>query len=166
MPLFPWVASSSGSAPHRLSCSVQLPLPQICLGSQRICSRGCSSPPSSGSSPFARECSIFNWKFRMSPSSLHPKWWQLYLTFPLLIALFALDSRLRISSRGHEFVQIGIILIMFGLFHLWLKANRSALLGEDREQPTKIYRVIEIPPARSPELEGEKKSILQLSDSE
>ena len=102
----------------------------------------------------------------MSTQYARPKWWQLYLTFPLLIALFALDSRLRISSRGHEFVQIGIILVMFGLFHLWLKANRSALLGEDREQPTKIYRVIEIPPAGSPELEGEKKPILQLSDSE
>jgi hypothetical protein len=102
----------------------------------------------------------------MSPSSLHPKWWQLYLTFPLLIALFVLDSRLRVSTRGHEFVQIGIILLIFGLIHLWLRANRSALAGEVWEGQVKIYRVIEIPPAGSPELEGEKKSILQLSDSE
>jgi hypothetical protein len=100
------------------------------------------------------------------PRSLRPKWWQLYLTFPLLIVLFVLDSRLRISTSGHEFVQIGIILLIYGLIHLWLKANRSALSKEDLEQPVKIYRIIEIPPAGSPELEGEKRSILQLSGSE
>ena len=102
----------------------------------------------------------------MSPSSQHPKWWQLYLTFPLLITMFVLDSRLKISTRGHQAVQIGAVLLIYGLIHLWLKANRSALSGEVREGPVKIYRVIEIPPAGSPELEGEKKSILQLSDSE
>ena len=102
----------------------------------------------------------------MSSSSLHPKWWQLYLIFPLLIILFALDSRLRISTRGHQAVQLGIIVLVYGLIHLWLKANRSALSAEDREQPAKIYRVIEIPPAGSPELERDKKSMLQLSDSE
>ena len=102
----------------------------------------------------------------MSPSSLHPKWWKLYLTFPLLIAMFVLDSRLRIPARGHQAVQLGIVLLIYGLIHLWLKANRSALTGEVQEQPVKIYKVIEFPPAGSPELEGGKKSILQLSDSE
>ena len=100
------------------------------------------------------------------PVSLHPKWWQLYLIFPLLLVLFVLDSRLRISTRGHEFVQIGIILLVYGLIHLWLKANRSALSEEDREQPFKIYRIIVIPPIESPELEGTKRSILELPDSE
>jgi hypothetical protein len=102
----------------------------------------------------------------MSPSSLHPKWWQLYLTFPLLIVLFVLDSRIRISNRGHQVVQISIVLIVYGLILLWLKANRSALIGEDQKRSFKVYRVIEIPPVGSPELEGEKKSILQLSESE
>jgi hypothetical protein len=102
----------------------------------------------------------------MSPSSLHPKWWQLYLTFPLLIGLFVLDSRIRISNRGHQVMQIGIVLFVYGLIHVWLKANRSALMGEDQKRSFKVYRVIEIPPAGFPELEGEKKSILQLSDSD
>ena len=102
----------------------------------------------------------------MSPSTLHPKWWQLYLTFPFLIALFVLDARLKISARGHKFVQIGIVLLVYGLILLWLRANRSALAGDVREGPVEIYRVIEIPPAGSPELEGEKRSILELSDSE
>jgi hypothetical protein len=102
----------------------------------------------------------------MSPSTLHPKWWQLYLTFPFLIALFVLDARLKISARGHKFVQIGIVLLVYGLILLWLRANRSALTGDVGEGPVEIYRVIEIPPAGSPELEGEKRSILELSDSE
>ena len=102
----------------------------------------------------------------MSSRTAHPKWWQVYLTLPLLIALFVLDGRLRISPRGHQAVQIGIVLLVYGLIHLWLKANRSALTREVREQPLKIYRVIEIPSDGSPELEGERKSILQLPDSE
>lgn len=63
-------------------------------------------------------------------------------------------------------MQIGIVLLVYGLIHGWLKANRSALMGEDQKRSFKVYRVIEIPPAGSPELEGEKQSILQLSDSE
>jgi hypothetical protein len=98
-------------------------------------------------------------------SSPHPKWWQLYLTFPLLIALFLLDSRLRLSTHGHQAVQVGIVLLVYGLIHLWLKANRSAL-NEPQGQPITIYRVIEIPPAGSPEWGEAKESIVQLSDSE
>lgn len=102
----------------------------------------------------------------MSPSSLHPKWWQLYLAIPLLIVLFVLDSRIRISTRGHEVVQIGIVLLVYGLIHLWLKANRSALMREDQKQSIKVYRLIEIPPAQSLELNSARKSILQIPDSE
>jgi hypothetical protein len=102
----------------------------------------------------------------MSPSSLHPKWWQVYLTFPLLIVLFVLDSHIRISTRGHEAVQIGIVLLVYGLIHLWLKANRSAFSGEDQKHSVRIYRVIELSPADSPELANERKTILQIPNSE
>jgi hypothetical protein len=102
----------------------------------------------------------------MSPSSPHPKWWQLYLTFPLLVVLFVLDSRLRITTRGHEFVQIGIVLLIYGLILFWIKANRSALSREDRKQSIKIYRVLEIPPYESLEWANGRRSILDLTDSE
>ncbi len=59
----------------------------------------------------------------MSSNYARPKWWQLYLTFPLLIALFAVDSRLKISMRGHQAVQIVIVLLIYRLVHLWLRAN-------------------------------------------
>jgi hypothetical protein len=63
----------------------------------------------------------------MNTSTAHPKWWQVYLTLPLLTALFIFDNRLKISERGHQAVQIGIILLVYGLVHLWLKANEAAL---------------------------------------
>ena len=103
----------------------------------------------------------------MSSSNQNPKWWQLYLTFPLLIALFIMENRLKISTRGHQAVQIVIILFVYALIHFWLRANRSALLRLDQEQygsPT--FRVIRIPPAELPESHSGRRSILQLSDSE
>jgi hypothetical protein len=102
----------------------------------------------------------------MTSSNNSPKWWQLYLTFPILIALFVMDHRLKISTPGHQAVQIGIILLVFGCIHLWLKANRSALLHIEMKQSNRPFRVIEIPPAQSPELDDERRPILQLSDSE
>jgi hypothetical protein len=63
-----------------------------------------------------------------------PKWWELYLTFPLLIVLFMLDAHLKISTRGHQVVQIGIILLVYGLIYIWVNANASALLKMDRSE--------------------------------
>ena len=80
----------------------------------------------------------------MFPQHPHPKWWQLYLTFPLLIALFVADSRLKISTRGHQVVQLGIILLVYGLIHLWLKANARALSNLDRIQDHGAFKVIEV----------------------
>ena len=35
-------------------------------------------------------------------------------------------------ERGHQAVQIGIILLVYGLIHLWLKANAAALSNMDQ----------------------------------
>lgn len=102
----------------------------------------------------------------MLSQSTRPRWWQLYLTFPLLIGLFVADARLRISSRGHQTVQIGIILLIYGLIHVWLKANRSALSRMDQNAYGRSFRVIQVPPAELSESAHQKRSILQLSDSE
>jgi hypothetical protein len=102
----------------------------------------------------------------MSSNYNNPKWWQLYLTFPLLIVLFAVDSRLKISIRGHQAVQIGIILLVYGLVHLWLKANSTALSKMNREQYYGRVTVIRIPPSQLPDADRDKHPILQLPDSE
>jgi hypothetical protein len=82
----------------------------------------------------------------MPSQDLRPKWWQLYLTFPLLIALFVVENQLKISARGHQAVQIGILLIIYGLVHLWLKANSSALSQMDQKQYRGTITVIQILP--------------------
>jgi hypothetical protein len=97
----------------------------------------------------------------MSPSA-HPKWWQLYLAFPILISLFALDGRLRISSRGHEAVQIGIVLLVCGLTSLWIKANGSALSTMDKEYPSTRFRTYRIHSVPLPESKDEKPSTIRI----
>jgi hypothetical protein len=102
----------------------------------------------------------------MSSSNIRPKWWQLYFTFLLLIALFLLDARLKLSVRGHQVVQIGIILFVYGLVHLWLKANATALSQMDRRQYHGTVTVIRIPPLELPEAETDKRSMFELPNSE
>jgi hypothetical protein len=98
----------------------------------------------------------------MSSQNSQPKWWQLYLTFPLLIGLFMVDFRLKLSPHGHQIVQIGIILFVFALIHLWLKANETALSNMDRVKHKMIITIFQSPLSngRGP------RSILRLPDSE
>jgi hypothetical protein len=102
----------------------------------------------------------------MSASNLRPKWWQLYLTFPLLIVLFAAENRLKISSRGHQTVKIVIVLLIFGLIHLWIKANSSALSRMDQEQYSGRVTVIRIPPDQLSDLKIEERSMFATPASE
>jgi hypothetical protein len=102
----------------------------------------------------------------MSSQNLRPKWWQLYLVFPLLIGLFAVDHRLNISTRGHQVAQIGILLVIYGLVHLWLRANAKALSRMGQSQSQGTITVIRVPPSQFPDEETEKRSLLYLPDSE
>jgi len=95
-----------------------------------------------------------------------PKWWQLYLIFPLLIALFAVDTRLTLSTLGHQVVQIGSVLIIFGLVHLWLKANASALLKMDQRKYYGKVKVLHVPPYRLVDTNNYKRPMFQFPDSE
>ena len=102
----------------------------------------------------------------MHPHNANPKWWQVYFTMPLLAILFIAENRLKISSRGHEFVQIGIILLVYGLIHLWIKANSSTLSQLDRRQHHGRIMVIQIDPLQLPESGEEKRRLFKLPDSE
>ncbi len=102
----------------------------------------------------------------MSSSNLRPKWWQVYLTFPLLIALFIMDSRLKISVRGHQVVQIGIILLVYGLIRLWLKANASALSKMDQEQVHGRVTVIRVPVSQLSGADTQRRPMFELPASE
>jgi hypothetical protein len=102
----------------------------------------------------------------MSSSNLRPKWWQVYLTLPVLITLFIMDSRLRISARGHQAVQIGIVVLIYGLIRLWIKANASAFLKMDQGQVHGRIVVIQPPGSQLPGADVRRRSLFELSASE
>ncbi len=97
---------------------------------------------------------------------IRPKWWQVYLIFPLLIALFMLDHSLKLSERGHVAAQIGILLFVYGLIHLWLKANSAALSEMDQKQFHNTFTVIRIPPRQLPNVNSSKRPMFQFHNSE
>ena len=68
----------------------------------------------------------------MNSYTARPKWWQIYLIVPLLIVLFLLDARLKLSVRGHQIVQLGILAFIYWLVHVWLNVNAAALSNVNR----------------------------------
>ena len=102
----------------------------------------------------------------MNTNYAHLKWWQVYLTLPLLIALFMLDHYLELSVRGHQVMQIGILLLVYGLVHLWLKANATALSRVDRRQFNGTVTVIQVSPYQLPDANSDKRPMFQLPNSE
>ncbi len=101
----------------------------------------------------------------MNSSNARPKWWQLYLTFPLLIALFVFEHRLNITTHEHEAIQIGIILLVYGLIYWWIKANSRAISRMDQGYYGRI-RIVQIPPLQIYEPNDEKYPMLELPNSE
>lgn len=102
----------------------------------------------------------------MNSSNARPKWWKLYLTFPLLITLFILDHRLTISTRAHQVIQIGILLLVYGLVYGWLNANSVSLSKMDRQKYYGRVMVIQMPPFQEPQEKNERYPILQSPVSE
>ncbi len=96
--------------------------------------------------------------------NIYPKWWQLYLTLPMLVALFILERRLKLSAGGHQAVQIGILLLVYGLVHLWLKANSRALSNMKQDQFRETVIISRIPPRQLPE--RNKRPMFQFPDAE
>jgi hypothetical protein len=91
-----------------------------------------------------------------------PKWWQLYALFPLLVLLLVLEQQLPISAGEHQAVQIGIILLIYGLIHLWLRANAVVLAETDKGQSRPKVAVGFYPSwlsAASSDDGGEEKSV-------
>jgi hypothetical protein len=63
-------------------------------------------------------------------------------------------------------VQIGIVLLVYGLIHLWIKANSAVLSKMDREKYQGRVTVVRIPPSQLPGLDQEEQPTLQLAGSE
>src|SRR6476619_5352622 len=102
----------------------------------------------------------------MNASNSRPKWWRLYLTFPLLVALFVIDGRLKVSSRGHQVVQIAAILLVYSLILLWLKANSVALSQMDRKHYSRRIMIVSVAPLGLNETDHKKQPMFIHSDLE
>lgn len=63
-----------------------------------------------------------------------PNYWLLYGILPLMTGLFWLDSRIRVASNGHQWLQAAIVLLGFGLMTVWLRANQAARIDESSTQ--------------------------------
>jgi hypothetical protein len=61
-----------------------------------------------------------------------PACWLLFALLPLLAALFVVEYRAPLSPGGHTGVQVGIVLFIYGLEWLWLRANTLQLLWSDQ----------------------------------
>jgi hypothetical protein len=73
----------------------------------------------------------------MDSKSIRPAWWKLYLIVPLLVALLVLDAESSFSAIGHEFMELGAMVLVCGLAAHWVRANRRALVLESREEASR-----------------------------
>ena len=84
----------------------------------------------------------------MGKERRRPSWWQLWLLFPVLGILAFLEVRASLSPAGHRVVEVSIILVVYGLVSVWLRANQAALLRESRDDlsQTTVEMVVYLPP--------------------
>ncbi len=75
-----------------------------------------------------------------------PKWWLLFLLLPVLVGLFVIDTKAPISDAGHRVLEVGIVLLVFGLIELWLRANDANIRAgavargaRTRDQASDLY---------------------------
>lgn len=57
-------------------------------------------------------------------------WWQLWLLFPVLGILAVLDVRTPLSRVAHIALEIGIVLIIFGVVWVRMRADQVAMVRE------------------------------------
>ena len=83
----------------------------------------------------------------MEKERRRPSWWQLWLLFPVLGILAFLEAGASLSPTGHRVVEVAIILVVYGLVSVWLRANQAALLRESRDDlsQTTVEMVVYLP---------------------
>jgi hypothetical protein len=68
-----------------------------------------------------------------------PAWWMLYVLVPLMGGLLVVEHRAALSPGWHTAVQISIVLFIYGLAWLWLRANALALLCVHHDAHERAY---------------------------
>jgi hypothetical protein len=62
-----------------------------------------------------------------------PRWWELFTVFLLGVVLLAIQHALVMSAESHEFSQILIVVVVFGLMFGWINKNAAALMDAESE---------------------------------
>ena len=62
-----------------------------------------------------------------------PGWWMLSALVPLMGGLLVLEYHAPLSPRGHQYVQVGIMLFIYGLVWLWVSARAIAHDEQDEQ---------------------------------
>jgi hypothetical protein len=85
----------------------------------------------------------------MTEERRRPSWWQLWLLLPVFGILAFSEARASLSPAGHRVVEVAIILVVYGLVSVWLRANRARVLHESRDSlaQTRAETVIYLPSA-------------------
>jgi hypothetical protein len=83
----------------------------------------------------------------MNTEGRRPSWWQLWLLLPALGILAFLEAGASLSPAGHRVVEVAIILVVYGLVFVWLRANQVGLLRESRDglAQTRVETVVYSP---------------------
>jgi hypothetical protein len=66
----------------------------------------------------------------MTDKPRKPAWWMLYAVVPVMGGLVFVEARASFSPGWHKAVQVGIILFVYGLVWVWLRANDGAMLHD------------------------------------
>lgn len=83
----------------------------------------------------------------MGKERRRPSWWQLWLLLPGLGILAFLEARASLSPVGHRVVEVAIILVVYGLVYVWLRASQAELLRESRDglSQTRVETIVYLP---------------------
>ncbi len=84
-------------------------------------------------------------------------WWLVFALLPLMIVLLFGETFLTESAVGHGVLEVGIVLVTFGLSALWVHANANALMEEGLG--THHWIIADFPPE-----EGRAVEALPLAD--
>lgn len=77
----------------------------------------------------------------MNGIPVRPRWRVLDLILIVVIGLLVVEARAHLSSLGHEFAELAIVLVWAVLMYLWLQANAAAISQEQWRKTGRTYRI-------------------------
>ena len=85
----------------------------------------------------------------MSVQKRKPAWFVLYLLILMMFLMFVIEGRDGLPDWANEAATLGIVLLVFGAMHLWVRANLPNLMQDElRDLKPGEFRFIEVPPRR------------------